>query len=76
MTYIFEQFKTEITNPTINIVAVNDSITSKTCNIEIVLSTESAKFGVVLNGFSYTSTWEDKDVLNWVNEELNKYIKK
>ena len=75
MTYIFEQFKTEITNPTINIVAVNDSITSKTCNIEIVLSTESAKFGVVLNGFSYTSTWEDKDVLAWVNVELEKYKK-
>lgn len=75
MTYIFEQFKTEITDPTINVVAVNDSITSKTCNIEIVLSTESAKFGVVLSGFSYTSTWEDKDVLAWVNVELENYKK-
>lgn len=73
MTYIFEQFKTEITDPTINVVAVNDSITSKTCNIEIVLSTESAKFGVTLNNFSYTTTWSDEDVFEWVNEELNKY---
>lgn len=75
MTYKFEQFKTEITSPVINVVAVNDNITSKTCNIEVVLSTESANFGVTLNGFKYTSTWEDKDVLAWVNVELEKYKK-
>lgn len=73
MTYIFEQFKVEISNPTINIVAVNDNLTSKTCDVQIVLSTESAKFGVTLNNFSYTTTWSDEDVFEWVNEELNKY---
>jgi len=73
MTYKFEQFKTEITNPTINIVAVNDILTSKTCDVQILLSTESAKFGVTLNNFTYTTTWSDEDVFEWVNEELNKY---
>lgn len=73
MTYIFEQFKTEITDPTINVVSVNDNLATKECSIEIVLSTENAKFGVTLNGFTYVETWEDKDIQEWVIEELNKY---
>lgn len=73
MTYKFEQFKVEITNPTIEVKLVNDNIIDKVCSVEIILTTDTAKFGVQLDGFTYAETWEDADVLNWVNEELKKY---
>lgn len=73
MTYKFEQFKVEITNPTIEVKLVNDNIIDKVCSVEILLTTDTAKFGVQLDGFTYVDTWEDADVLNWVSEELKKY---
>ena len=72
-TYKFEQFKVEITNPTTEVKLVNDNIIDKVCSVEILLTTDSAKFGVQLDGFTYAETWEDVDVLNWVTEELKKY---
>ena len=72
-TYKFEQFKVEITNPTTEVKLVNDNIIDKVCSVEILLTTDTAKFGVQLDGFTYVDTWEDADVLNWVNEELKKY---
>jgi hypothetical protein len=73
MTYKFEQFKTEITNPSITVVSVNDNLNGNTCGVEILLTTDSAKFGVSLNGFTYTVTWDDADIENWVSLELVKY---
>ena len=73
MTYKFEQFKTEITNPTIEVVHVTDNLQAKTCSVDIILSTDTAKFGISLNGFEYLSTWEDKDINNWVSLELKKF---
>jgi len=73
MKYKFEQFKVEITNPTIEVKLVNDNIIDKVCSVEILLTTDTAKFGVILDGFTYADTWQDADVLNWVNEELKKY---
>jgi hypothetical protein len=72
-TYKFEQFKVEITNPTTEVKLVNDNIIDKVCSVEILLTTDTAKFGVQLDGFTYANTWEDADVLNWVTEELKKY---
>ena len=71
--YKFEQFKVEITNPTTEVKLVNDNIIDKVCSVEILLTTDTAKFGVQLDGFTYADTWQDADVLNWVNEELKKY---
>jgi hypothetical protein len=73
-TYNFPQFKVEIVNPTIEIQQVNDALTSKTCSVDILLKTDSAKFGVNLQGFTYDESWEDADIENWVlNVELPKY---
>jgi len=72
-TYKFEQFNVEITNPTTEVKLVNDNIVDKVCSVEILLTTDTAKFGVQLDGFTYADTWEDADVLNWVTEELKKY---
>ena len=73
MTYKFEQFKTEITDPTIEVVNVTDNLQAKTCSVDILLSTNTAKFGISLNGFVYSDTWEDKDINNWVSLELKKF---
>jgi hypothetical protein len=72
-TYKFEQFKVEIINPTIEVQSVNDNIKEKTCAVGLLLTTDSAKFGVTLNGFTYDETWEDEDVYLWVEKELKKY---
>jgi len=73
MTLKFEQFKTEITDPTIEVVNVTDNLQEKTCSVSILLSTDSAKFGISLSGFTYSDTWEDADIENWVSLELEKY---
>lgn len=73
MTYKFEQFKTEITNPSVEVLSVNDNLNAKTCDVNILLTTDSAKFGVSLNGFSYVETWEDADIQAWVSNELTNF---
>ena len=73
MIYVFDQFKTQITNPTIRIAKVVDNIAEKTCSVEVLLSVDSASFGVTLDGFTYSDTWEDSDINTWVNNELKKY---
>lgn len=73
MTYKFEQFNIEIVNPTIEVLSVSDDIKQKTCSVSILLSTDSAKFGVDLNDFTYLDTWEDSEVYKWVEVELKKY---
>jgi hypothetical protein len=72
-TYKFEQFKVEITNPITEVKVVNDNIIDKQCSVEILLTTDTAKFGVRLSGFTYAETWEDADIINWVELELQKY---
>ena len=73
MTYKFEQFNVNITNPTVEVVSVNDNISTKTCSVSVKLTTDSAEFGVNLSGFTYESTWEDQDIVGWVNDKLASY---
>ena len=74
MTYKFEQFNIEIINPTIEVINVMDNINTKTCSVDILLTTDTAKFGVNLQGFTYEETWDDADIINWVGIELQKYV--
>jgi hypothetical protein len=71
--YKFPQFQAEITNPQIAVQSVNDNLKEKTCSVDILLTTETAKFGVNLSGFEYETTWEDADIYAWVQVELEKY---
>lgn len=73
MTYKFDQFNTEITDPTISVVHVLDNITAKQCSVELLLATEAANFGVTLSGFVYTEDWTDEEVELWAFTELSKY---
>jgi hypothetical protein len=72
-TYKFPQFNSEITDPTVTVQSVNDNLKEKTCSVDILLTTETAKFGVNLSGFEYETTWEDADVYAWVMVELEKF---
>jgi hypothetical protein len=73
-TYKFEQFNVEIINPTVKVVNVLDAINKKTCSVNVVLTTDSATFGVNLQDFTYADTWTDEEIILWVNDvELPKY---
>jgi hypothetical protein len=73
-TYKFEQFNVEIVNPTVEVVNVADAINAKTCSVDVVLTTDTATFGVNLQGFTYAETWTDEEIILWVNDvELPKY---
>jgi uncharacterized protein YlxP (DUF503 family) len=69
----FNQFNVEIDNPTVAVMAVADNLKEKVCSVSILLTTETAKFGVTLDGFTYVDTWEDADIYAWVDNELKKY---
>ena len=74
-TYKFPQFNVEITDPSVEITNVADNIQQKTCSASVLLTTPSAEFGVQFDGFSYVDSWEDQDIIDWVNNvELPKYI--
>jgi hypothetical protein len=75
MTYKFEQFKVEIVNPTITIDldTIGDKAISKTLSVDILLTTESASFGVRAEDMPYVETWEDADVEGMVSEWLKQF---
>jgi hypothetical protein len=73
MTYKFDQFNVEIVNPTIQVLNVIDTIALRTCNVEVLLSTDTANFGVSLLGFTYVTDWNDEEVELWTLTELSKY---
>lgn len=73
MIYKFEQFNVEIKNPTVTVKSVNDNIESKKCSVTTLLTTDTAKFGVQLDGFTYTDTWEDADIISWVDTKLQDF---
>ena len=75
MKYKFPQFKVEIENPTITIDldTIGDKAISKTLSVDILLTTESASFGVRAIDMPYTDTWEDSDVESMVMQWLTQF---
>ena len=71
MTIKLENFSASIDIQSVEITNVNDNVKSKTASVDLVLN---GKYGTTLNGFEYSTTWGDKDVLEWANNELNKYV--
>ena len=73
-TYKFPQFNVEIVNPTVTVEIVHDYIQQKICNVDVLLSTPTTNFGVTFLGYTYTSDWNDQDIIDWVNNvELPQY---
>ena len=72
MEYKFEQFNIDIVNPTWEVTSVTDNY-NNTCTINIILVTDSAKFGVSLEGFTYNETWEDAYIFDFIPKKLKEY---
>ena len=74
-TYKFPQFNVEITNPTVTVTTVTDNIIDRVCSASVLLATTSTNFGVEFTNYTYTTDWNDQDIIEWVNEvELPKYL--
>ena len=69
MTIKLENFTATIDVDTIEVTSVNDNLATKTASVSIVIN---SKYGTTLSGFTYSTTWEDKDVIKWANDELSK----
>lgn len=73
-TYKFPQFNVEIVNPTVTLTKVTDNVIDKFCSADVLLTTDSTFFGVSFFGYSYSTDWNDQDIINWINSvELPKY---
>lgn len=76
MTYRFEQFKTEITDPIVIVDMTNiaDNTVSSTLTVAVTLTTANAKmYGVSLNKIPYVKTWSDSQIEGLVMERLKDF---
>jgi len=76
MKYKFPQFKVEIENPTISVDldTIGDKAISKQLSVDVLLTTDTAKFGVRAEDMTYTDTWEDSDVEPMVLQWLTQFV--
>jgi len=70
MTIKLENFTATIDVTSVEVTNVNDNIQSKTASVDVIIN---GKYGTSLNGFTYTTSWEDSEVLTWAEQELNKH---
>ena len=70
MTIKLENFTATIDVQDVIVTSVNDNVQEKTASVDVLIN---RKYGTNLNGFTYTNSWEDADVLAWVNVDLEKY---
>ena len=69
MTYKFPQFQVEITDPaiSINLNTISDKALDKLLGVDVLLTTDTAQFGVRAEDMPYTGTWDDADIPDMVN---------
>jgi len=70
MTIKLENFTSTIDVQSVIVTSVYDNVQEKTASVDVLIN---GKYGTNLNGFTYTKSWEDSDVLAWVSLELEKY---
>ena len=75
MTYKFPQFQVEITDPaiSINLNTISDKAIDKLLGVDVLLTTDTAQFGVRAEDMPYTGTWDDADIPDMVNIWLAQY---
>lgn len=75
ITYKFPQFKVEIVNPTVTVDmrTLRDNAVDNLLSADILLETDSAKFGVTLENMPYIDNWYNEDVLPMCMEKLKEY---
>lgn len=74
-TYIFPQFKVSITNPQIEIDmnSISDKAVDKLLSVDVILTTDTASFGVRAEDMPYAVTWEDSEVPSMVDTWLTQF---
>ncbi len=72
MKYKFPQFNVEIVDPTITIDlnTIQDKAIDKLLSVDVLLSTDTAQFGVIAQDMPYVETWEDSDIPAMVDNWL------
>ena len=76
MTYKFEQFNTEITDPIVVVDMTNiaDNTIESMLTIGVTLQTPNAKmYGVSLDKIPYVKTWSDSQIEGLVMERLKDF---
>jgi hypothetical protein len=75
MTYKFTQFKIEIVNPIIevNLNTIQDKAIDQLLSVDVLLTTDSATFGVTANDMPYTDIWNDSEVEGMVVKWLKQF---
>ena len=76
MTYKFEQFKTEITDPIVivDMTNITDNTIESMLTIGVTLQTSNAKmYGVSLDKIPYVKTWSDSQIEGLVMERLKDF---
>jgi hypothetical protein len=73
--YKFEQFKVEIVNPTITIDlnTIQDKAIDKLLSVDILLTTDTATFGVTANDMPYEYSWDDDDIPTMVDKWIEQF---
>lgn len=76
MTYRFEQFNTEITDPIVIVDMTNiaDNTITTMLTVSVTLQTPNAKmYGVSLDKILYDKTWSDSQIQAMVMERLKDF---
>jgi hypothetical protein len=75
ITYKFPQFKVEIVNPTVTVDmrTLRDNAVDNLLSADVLLETDTAKFGVTLENMPYVENWYNEDVLPMCMEKLKEY---
>jgi len=63
MTIKLDNFSATIEIESVEITSVNDNVKTKTASVGLLLN---GKYGTTLQGFTYTTTWDDSEVLEWL----------
>lgn len=75
MKYKFPQFNVEIIDPVIEIDlnTIQDKAIDKLLSVDVLLSTDTASFGVRAEDMPYVDTWEDDDIPTMVDNWLTQF---
>ena len=75
MTYKFPQFNIEIIDPSllVSLNTIQDRALDKLLSVFVILTTDTAEFGVIAENMPYVDTWDDADVPDMVNIWLTQY---
>ena len=68
-----DNFTATIDIESVELVGVYDVTKNKIASVDLLIN---GKYGTTLNGFTYSTTWEDAQVLEWANKELLNYTVK